>query len=326
MRTESRRSWSGLAARGAANEGAHHRAMRVIAAGLACAGLATGCGNAVDSEHKGPPLAQLQGRITNVNGTPSPFTLRVALVWLTATPLSGADAGAASSVHFTAQETAVKAQFPADFTLDLFQLPPAAAMIPVGGNAASDGGPAPATDGGAAQESRVATGVVVIYEDGNQNASLDFLKPSATAAIDRVMAAPGHALYYLEGAPVPAPGIAGAAPLQPGFNLIDSKGQPIPLGTRLSFALDPAPEYMELLCEGGFQRVNTFNDLGRFAWGSGPAIPAGATVTCSDDKHTARAGEVKTRFPTVCVQEVTSTSVEYFLPAGAPLPAGWPCP
>jgi hypothetical protein len=134
-----------------------------------------GCGNGLAGpDYVAPALATLNGQITNAQGLTTTQSVRAALVWRTVT-------AQANGSFLLAQDVAVSASFPSSFTLAISALPPSSALVPRGG-------------------SSVAQGVLLVYEDGNGNGTLDLPARTDQAWPDAILGAQESlTITYVEG-------------------------------------------------------------------------------------------------------------------------------
>jgi hypothetical protein len=122
---------------------------------------APACGGLSGQTDHPSTLATIVGEIRNPDNVPlDSSAFRVAIIWLR--PPAASDGGQLVEV---AEDIAVTPVFPAQFHIDLTQLPPREAMFGAGG----------------------AIGGIVAYEDLNNNGKLDLVDPNAPQAIDRVV-------------------------------------------------------------------------------------------------------------------------------------------
>ncbi len=187
---------------------------------LACAALLAGC-------PESPPLLVLRGEL---QGAPPPEKPdHLALVWL------NYDLRSSHSQWATTQEIPIPATLPYEYTFNVYEKPPAAAMTP---NEPGDG--------------QFAIGVLLAYRDTNHNGVLDTI-PSGSGPIDQVLgtsepfyvlsAAEYYEVWYVEGTPP-----SYVAGLQQGFNLRGASGL-VPKDTRIPIPVHPAAVNNLYLCE-----------------------------------------------------------------------------
>lgn len=233
--------------------------MKTLSTCFATAALAlasTACGS-LSSGDEPATLATLEGRLVNTQAIAAPSSLRVAVIWLSASERTG----------FTvAQDVEVEPVFPSNFKLALRDVPPESAMVdsdteqprngddesapgynPDDPDSQGQGGTSPNPDPNAPgpkpasiglQDTdidieppagvRVAVGTLVAYEDTNGNGKLDLVDIDANQFVDRVIGAnPELMLFYVEGDPAAwgATDSAGNGP-QRGYQLLHLKSCP----------------------------------------------------------------------------------------------------
>jgi hypothetical protein len=263
------------------------------------------CGDAAGVDYA-PPLAELRGVIT-ASEIPSPAEVRVAFAWRRRDPDG-------RTLRVT-QDVGVRAEFPVRFALAVTRLPPQEAL-----------------NNGTSGAFLYATGTIIVYEDRNQNRTLDLLATDAVESPDRVLGAPSSmSIFYAEGTVAPKPGTLGP---HPGFNLrreamfrdpapgaepcapvMTARQEYLPLDTEIPLTLTAAPELSRQICE---------RTLALPPGPSSGAVPRGPEVTCASDgsafvwKH--------------CDQPVglcASSTCTYQCgrrPVDEPPPPDWPCP
>ena len=277
--------------------------LRSPAAMLSAALLLTGCGQGAASPDSHPPLAQLNG-VIHSTAVSTPQEVRVALVWRILS---------ANAELKVASELGVHAEFPAQFTFDINELPPEAALGPIN---SSDDKPIAGV--------RVAEGTLIVYEDLNGNDKLDLISSDATApSPDLVLGTPADLdIGYLEGTIPPdlVPDLA-----QPGFHVIqyyDDGGvvglRRLPISTQIAIDLTADPRLTSALCE--WKNPNSCPPPGT-AGAPDPCIPPGAKVTCMPDGSFTY--EICSPLASLCDQACGGAG--YSAP-GDPRPPGWPCP
>jgi hypothetical protein len=265
---------------------------------------------------------------------PAPTSeLRAALVWETDrlgaprwAPSPCENGAATVATGFVAQEVELQADFPAIFSLNVTEFPPAEAMFPVPNGFITDGTPA----------GRWAAGQVIIYEDGNGNGQLDRSRPFETS-IDRVLGASSpdrtsfgarpnaisHMIVFSEKRLPEYPGI-----LEQGFNLLRMRtddlgvsidGSGVPLDTtvdvELSDDLRVQVQGCEVLCvtHEDYPCPQTPAELPD--GGEGKCLPAFETIWAAYDWSRFACSDC------VCVTH----ACRYPLDPKLPVPADWPC-
>jgi hypothetical protein len=88
---------------------------------------AFGCTSQVDDGYRGEPLAKVSGTVETDGTTIAPASVAAALVWAQAR--FGIGSQQLESLRWLAESTPVTGQFPAKFTLNIYQPPPAEALI-----------------------------------------------------------------------------------------------------------------------------------------------------------------------------------------------------
>jgi|HubBroStandDraft_2_1064218.scaffolds.fasta_scaffold23999_4 hypothetical protein len=316
-----------------------------IAAGLALAAAA--CGSLSDADMAGT-LATVGGNIdvgrltTTQLAAAKTSAFRVAVVWVAPGQALG-DGGYADDSR-TTQDIAVTPKFPAEFQLDLSELPnnlqPFQEMF---------GAPA-----GANLDLRGAAGYVVAYEDLNHNGKLDLVAASAPGFVDAVLGEASAELLYLQGTmPSDLTLLANAKDTDGhlpalGFNLYESycasnKAPPsgscasafdwVPLSTPLFISLSAAPSLQNVMCQQ-FPGNATTTTTGNPVMEAPGVFPAQFPLT-TDPNLLCEAGgtayqylsDCSTTTPSgICQQSSTTcTPEEVSLTAGAAAPSGWPC-
>jgi hypothetical protein len=211
------------------------------------------CGSGLSgSTDKPSTIATVHGQIDNPLQLPLDSTpFRVAIVW----GLASSDGGV--SALRTAEDIAVTPAFPAQYQLDVTELPPPEAMSTFPGTSL-----------------RFAYGSIVAYEDTNRNGKLDLIDPNATTAIDRVLAVPtDYTLVYFEGDPSVLPNGADDNGVKPTAGFLFDQVQPLgewactggpiidgvtppscpgflwkPISTPLTLTLSASPELSSYMC------------------------------------------------------------------------------
>jgi hypothetical protein len=176
--------------------------------------LLSGCGSAAGPTYA-PKLGTLNGTVTSNTSVATPAEVRVALVWSTF------PTGGASFSLQMAQDVTVRAEFPAQFRLDLETLPPDAAMITPD--------PAKAAEAGASPGSRVALGALVVYDDVDGDGRLELIAPGASTSSDRVLGvAEDFMVLYFEGQEDDHPWVfEPSLRINRGYNLIGTRISPV---------------------------------------------------------------------------------------------------
>jgi len=316
-----------------------------IASGLALGAAA--CGSLSGDADMPGTLATVSGNIGVGSLTAaqlsaaesSPF--RVAIVWILSGQALG-DGGYADDSLAT-QDIAVTPKFPAQFQLDLSELPknlqPFQELF---------GAPP-----GASLDLSGVGGQVVAYEDLNHDGKLDLVTSSAPGFVDAIVGEANVQLLYLEGTmPSDLSLLANAKDTDGhlpslGFNLYESycasgKVPPgggwcgaafdwMPLDTPLLIALSADPTLQNLMCQQFPSNTTTTGNPVTNAPGVFPA----QFPTTTDPNLVCEAGGtayqdlsncVTTTPPGICQpSSTTCTPQEVSLVAGAATPSGWPC-
>jgi hypothetical protein len=278
------------------------------------------------------------GSITNPSSLPvAGDAFRVAVVW----DRSGqalADGGYAADRR-TTQDIAVTPVFPAQFQLDLSELPPD--LQPFGELFGTTGD----------VDLRGVAGHVVAYEDKNHDGTLDLVTGSAGAFVDRVLGEANLPLLYLEGTmPSDASLVANAKdavgnlPSQ-GFNAVESycvshktppAGQScdsafewVPLSTPVTIALSADPKLADVMCKELPSSTSAERSNDHPPGEVPPTFPPAGDpgVKCASDGRSYVDTTDKTDAPPgICQASVATHDVEtYTLATGAAAPSGWPC-
>jgi hypothetical protein len=135
---------------------------------------AVGCSSQADTAYRGDPLAVFSGTVVTQSAAP-PSTLYAALAWADPTFAPSPGSAELQSLNWVGQAAPVVGQFPADFTLDVYQPPPDSALESCSGGAHLALGLLVALDeapvSGASVSSTVAGGaggILVAYLDSDQ--------------------------------------------------------------------------------------------------------------------------------------------------------------
>jgi hypothetical protein len=211
--------------------------------GMGALGLAlTACGNQplASTKYAGPPLATISGQLSLPPGQTQSAPVLLALAWYN----ESVTATAPNSI--LTQDVAYQGSFPANYTFNLTQPPPAGSLAPVG-------------NGGAGN---FAYGRLLAYQDGNGNGTLDTI-PFGGPVVDKVLGASAplftwydtvYEVYYADG-DIPADWPAGA---QRGFNLVKSGSangksfqEVVPFSTQVPIVLSGENELAALICLSG---------------------------------------------------------------------------
>jgi hypothetical protein len=287
--------------------------------------LEGGCGDLLDPDHPGEPLWTLPCRIQNSQEVPV-SNLRVAFLWNLARsqpdPVGEHGEMVIGGVARIAQDLALEPDFPARFTLRLYDLPPAEAMHP--GEEFQQGW----------EGVEVAHGELVIYEDRNTNDALDMLTADATETVDLIVG-PAELYRFLvikgnpDGLTLEEQTIeAGLNVFLPNGFLVDEQGRPtMPLedwlkNPVLDITLVEDPDRQYLMC---LDPVNVHYDLDTDPVMCQP-IPEDADVYCLPDGRTYEARYYACRQESVCGPKTCGWFYDICpLAPDDPVPEDWPC-
>lgn len=142
------------------------------AAALVACALA--CTSQADDDFRGDPLATLSGTVTTDGKSLAPASVEAALVW--AQPNFGVGSQKLASLKWLAESTPVTGQFPAKFTLKVYQPPPPDALIAC-----------------ASSSARIAAAFIVALDGAANPSAPDAFDPSTV-----VGRAAGDLLFYLD--------------------------------------------------------------------------------------------------------------------------------
>jgi hypothetical protein len=343
----------------------HHRSL-VLLSGLSLTLAASACGSLDANSGVSPPLATIGGAIVEAPGAPSASgNIRVAVVW------RALDSGQVS----VSQDLPVQPKFPSSFQIQLDIPPPASALIsgqdlealffptptagtcgiPVDGGEGCSDAAAPAVDAGlpSLADWSIGVGIVVAYEDVNDNGQLDLVANDASSYVDEIVGVNNDlAILYFQGAtrgsgaPPAFPGTTGTPSL--GFNLyrhvvceavaVDGDaGSPdaggacppdgfLPMTTPYDFTLTGKPEGSTIMCQSSASDMSTVH-LDVHPSGSAPTggYPAAgsAGLQCSPDGTSYTVTTCAPMTMGLCQQNVC-TGDQWEAPT--PVPSDWPCP
>lgn len=286
--------------------------------------IACACGSAAGVSYD-PPLVTLHGTITS-SSVPTHGTVHVALVWRRP-PTAG-------SALVAVQELAVRAEFPATFHLDVRQLPPVDAMIPIDRSDVALGPTA------------YAIGTLLVYEDTNGNGTLDPIPAAAAASVDRVLGSPDRlTLLYLEGGGLPKNPSAprtdeDSVEHTAGFNLIFEPAEPSDdssctsdacswtrqePSTPLTIALTGDPRLTRSLCEvSGGDGLSVAGECSPCLGEACRACPIAddAKIECRSDRSFAA---ISCPAQALCKDVLSCRLVMGQLDPSGEVPASWPC-
>ena len=268
--------------------------------------MASGCGDLDDPENPGQALWVLRGKLAEAPEAPPVTTsaLRVAFVWQRHLEDDG--------VAVISQDVPVNPEFPARFTLEVYDPPPETAMH----NAEE------LEEDFEGLDFRLAAAQVLVYDDLNGNGRLDILPHDAEEYIDYVVGyAEDYLVVYIEGEP-PDYELDGVI-FERGLNLIhfdysddwSPETEQLPLDTELHIDVGDDPDLQYMMCdqsvqqeyeEGGDSAGVDPEEFGGESGGSSgsgggssgsstpepgypdddfvmPDLPEGSEITCSED-------------------------------------------
>lgn len=288
--------------------------------------LIAGCGDVFDPDQHGTPLWTIQCKVNDLENATTPAHMRVAFIW-SRTPGGGhvtiGDRGkmVMAGMARIAQDLSLVPQFPASFTIDLFDMPPETAMHP-------------------GEEFRqewagldVAYAELVVYDDLNENGKLDMLPADAGETLDVIIGPREEYEFWLFRGDT-AGVLMNDLKVEPGLNvflppdfLLDEQGQP-----EMSFEdwlEDPVlpitlvddPDKQFLMCQ---DPVDYHMDLLKVIHCA--QIPEGVEVDCSADGYKYTTTYTECHQDGVCgAIECTSVLDDCRISIRDPLPENWPC-
>jgi hypothetical protein len=203
--------------------------------------LATACGSVVDPTYPGEPLATLEGQMSVAPEATIDGTVRMALAWypgLLAQEDETLPAGPPQAI--VTEEVVYETSFPVSYRFNVYRPPPTEALVPLGNGVQGKG----------------AIGVLLVYQDRNDNTQLDTI-PAEGTPVDKVLGAslmwtvsPAWLVLYLDSEQAPETG------LSRGFNLVKVTNartqEVVPLSTRIPIVLSGELFLDALVCEAGF--------------------------------------------------------------------------
>ncbi|MBW1808498.1 MAG: hypothetical protein JRJ87_09920 [Deltaproteobacteria bacterium] len=264
----------------------------------------SGCGFVDAPGDPGNALWTLNCKIEQVQPGLDTGDLRVALVW-------ARNLGPTNGVATINQDLPIKPEFPAKFSLDLFNLPPEDALIEGQGDLVG---------------LEIAVGILMVYDDRNHNQELDILPAGAQRPVDYLLGpAEQYRLVFAQGKPT-GQSIDGLA-IEAGMNLLLLSGQfgteKIPFDATLALSLvdSMASQHMMCIIPPGYTASS--EDLGSV---DHTAIPSDATINCRADGYQLDFTYTVWHQAGVCgdITEIRysgSSSIEQ----GQAPPDGWPC-
>jgi hypothetical protein len=302
---------------------------------LGCLG-SLACGDLGDADDN-PPLAVIEGQLSQAGMSPSTGNVRVAVVWNTSTT------GFRTSVDVPASP-----QFPSKFRLELRDPPPATAMI----KPSEAGEPDPTVDhplsntqsrpldANSPSSFAIAVGSVVAYEDLDGDRKLGLIDPD-TVPPDRVLGTNEELLVvYIEGDVSQAGATLGTSTPARGYNLLRAPrcriGETcppatwLPISTPYELPLTADPQLADLMCRSAIGEMTASPTT------SSPPKPAPGPDGWPDPKETrivCNAGgqsysliRCQTTSTGLCKAAHQSCTQETWTLPSTPPPAEWPCP
>lgn len=185
------------------------------------------------------PTASLKGQLTLEPDTQLNGPVRLALAWYPT--LLAEDTGTLTRpTGIVTEDLAFTGSFPTSYTFDVRNPPPADALVELGEGMKGKG----------------AVGILLAYNDGNGNGTLDTI-PADGAPVDHVLGAslawtrpPAFMVVYLDSAQAPATG------LKQGFNLVrindNLTSAVVPLDTSIPLSLHDDPMLDAFVCEAAW--------------------------------------------------------------------------
>jgi hypothetical protein len=201
-----------------------------------------------------------------------------------------------------------------------------------------------------------AYGVLVAYEDLNDDGRLDLVPNDAGAFLDKIIATNTDlAIVYLESTtgslpPGATANVSGSVVL--GYNLLTTNCTPadgtnkapdggfcdwnvfLPISTPYDLPLSSDPTLNELMCQGyasgsgasgGGGTGSLWNVSSEGTPPGGYPAPGAPGLTCNADGMGYATNTCVTQQENLCTSSTFCTELDVVL-AGAPVPAGWPCP
>jgi len=167
---------------------------------VALASLSSACLDGLaKNDYQGKPLVSISGQVTNTAGLSVSNNIRAAFVWL---DIGSFDDTIETPPLVVAQETAVSAEFPAKFHLEIHDLPPKEVL-----------GDVPNFP-----DNKITAASIVIYADDNNNGHLDLPENSYETLPETILGTPNHLfVIYLEGPEIPH----GSYQAPQGFSIFD---------------------------------------------------------------------------------------------------------
>lgn len=270
--------------------------------------LALGCGAVDAPNNRGNPLWSVKARVESVQEGVATGNLRAAFIWSRKFVEGG--------IVSVAQDVPVTPQFPARFTLDLFDLPPEAAMHT---SADLDGLP---------PYVRLAAGLMLVYDDRNDNHKLDLLPRDASGPIDYYLGPhDSYLVVFVEGDPFY---YESDIKLERGLNLFRliegsfSNYERLALDAELTANLVDRPEEQHIMCLYPPDYHYSSGNIGAVAPSE---VPQGATITCRDNGYSLYFNHIVERIQaTICAtMEMRGVFGTSSIPRNQTPPPGWPC-
>jgi len=266
------------------------------------------CGDTVQSNLEPAAIATLRGQVTNPQQLAIPSHVKIALIWINIR-------GEKEKLGFVAQETPLRAEFPFRFELSVTALPPEQVIFSPKDFAEITGETSSEMD----EDSSIAMGVPLVYEDVNGNGQVD-QDTEAGASTDRVLGTyQGGVIMYVQRAQhaMTSPEITS------GFHVFfdDPQGGDEPQfkrfeDTEIVIGLENNPSLGFFLC----QSVSLALKDGPIDFKNPPAEVE--KWTCAKDGYALDV--LICPFRPLC--DRGCTTVPLVLDKSQPLPPNWPCP
>lgn len=242
---------------------------RLLSALLALLVSTAACDAPVDPSYEGEPLVTLEGQMTVSPALNFDKPVRLALAWYPA--LGNTDPAAevpfSNPSGIVTEDVVYKTSFPINYSFHLYRPPPESALVAL-----------PQEDG---YRGKGAVGILLAYQDGNDNGRLDIIKATGLP-VDRVIGASALTsdrswfVAYLDSDQPAATG------LKKGFNLVRQEATgamtALPLSTRIPLNLIFTNELNALVCAATFNDTEVVNPCG-LGLNTGDPGHEGLTVT-----------------------------------------------
>jgi hypothetical protein len=297
---------------------------------VALASASAACGSLDGNTGTPTTLATVTGELSNPKSIQFDSKVRIAVVWLNT--VSGGKPN-----YSVAEDLPVQPVFPSEFTIQLDEPPPSAAL-------------SPQTLGSDSID--VAAGFVVAYEDLNGNGKLDLVANDAGAFIDKIVGAnESLALIYLQGDVASLGKLADSSGTLPkaGYNLFalsdcedtdagarsPDGGACIPsewfdMSTLYNLQVSTDPEVNQLMCLQSGQGAGSGGGgtdwiVGQEGTPVGGYPEAGSTGLVCNSASEYTYNDCKVTQDGLCETYTSCTQTVVEL-GDASTPSGWPCP